>query len=140
MKQLDPLSPDLFARLLYEGWDKLTKGDHAAASTVFNRSAKLAMMELPAKSEVKAGMLSDCALGLFAAGREHRKDAIKVLNAALETFENEEKWSLERGRVHRQLSAVYESMQMWSDAAHHLRKSIKLFQHVLHAEERLEIA
>jgi hypothetical protein len=134
MNYLDPLSPDLFERLLYEGWDKLSRGDNAAAATVFNRSAKLVMMEFPAKSDVKARMLTDCALGLFVSGAPYRDETIKILHATLDILDGYENRFLERGRVHRQLSAVYESMELWSQAAQHLRNAAKLFEQICKAD------
>jgi tetratricopeptide (TPR) repeat protein len=140
MNYLDPLSPDLYERLLYEGWDELRRGDNAAASMVFNHSAKLAMKEFPAKRDVKARMLTDCALGLFVAGFAYRSETIELLQAALDALDGEESRFLQRGRVHRQLGAAYESMEMWSEAAQHLRKAKKLFEQVCEPEEKLEPA
>jgi hypothetical protein len=116
-------------RMLRIAWSKLRSGETVAAAAAFNEVAQEAARAFPPGSVQLAHFLNEVGVGLFMVGPSYAHGSLAHLSQALKLFAGlKGTASLECGRIHRQLSAIYASSGMHQRAIASLRRAAEIFE------------
>lgn len=118
-------------RMISQSWRKLSAGDKIGATVKFTESAEEAK-----RSTVQNPQLAHClwevGVGMFMIGSAHDRDAILYLTQALRIYTRElGAGSIECGRIHRQMSAIFASSGMHQQSLTSLRRAVEIFETLL---------
>src|SRR5271155_3632626 len=114
-------------RMICIAWSKLSSGEKIAAAVAFNEVAEEAAQVFAPGSVQLAHFLNEVGVGLFMVGPSYAHGSVAHLCQALKLFTGlKGAASLECGRIHRQLSAIYASSGMHQRAIASLRRAAEI--------------
>ena len=118
-------------RMISQAWGKLSAGDKIGATVKFAESAEEAK-RVTVQSSQLAQCLWEVGVGLFMIGPAHDHNAVLYLTQALRIYTRElGAGSIECGRIHRQMSAIFASSGMHQQSLTSLRRAVEIFETLL---------